>query len=279
MRSSDVRDDLADGIDAAPLPPMGPDGGPLLLPTRPAPPLPPRLCEAGPCARYHRLEIQMDAQNPMAEMVDGKLVQHARVFHTTTHHYCYPDVGIETNLGSLPVLACNRWAPVKKLLRSTSAARRAYDLDMERWHRDRDDEHDEAMELAYGSGVPVPLKILVSWEEPCQATPDDVDRRPRSGVVFGKTAVYAIEADPTWRLDDLITRVDAGLIVGTSQADERGRFAATRHGVAVELEVYEDPVERSGMPTRFTNLAATVSELGLEPDAKLTITIFDKEIA
>ena len=34
------------------------------------------------------------------------------MFHVETHHYCYPDTGIEMNLGSLPVVECNRWEPV-----------------------------------------------------------------------------------------------------------------------------------------------------------------------
>jgi hypothetical protein len=32
-------------------------------------------------------------------------------FHVQTHHYCYPDVGIEMPLGALPVVECNRWDP------------------------------------------------------------------------------------------------------------------------------------------------------------------------
>jgi hypothetical protein len=32
-------------------------------------------------------------------------------FHTATHHYCYPEKGIEADLGPLAVLECNRWWP------------------------------------------------------------------------------------------------------------------------------------------------------------------------
>jgi len=33
------------------------------------------------------------------------------VFHVEVHHYCYPTVGVEMNLGALPVTDCNRWDP------------------------------------------------------------------------------------------------------------------------------------------------------------------------
>lgn len=32
-------------------------------------------------------------------------------FHVETHHYCYPSMGIEMPLGSLPVVDCNLWDP------------------------------------------------------------------------------------------------------------------------------------------------------------------------
>src|SRR6185295_2340607 len=134
MRSNDVRDDLQDGVESAALPPMAPDGGLELEPAEPLDDPPPRLCEAGPCRHYHRMAVQMDAQNPMAERRDGQLVRHARVFHTTVSHYCYPDVGIETNLGSLPVLECNRWVPIKSLLTMTRTIRARHERELAEWH-------------------------------------------------------------------------------------------------------------------------------------------------
>lgn len=150
MRSRDVQDELADGFEAGPLPPMGPNGAPMLEPVRELPTDPPRLCEAGPCRHYHTMTIQLDAQQPGRERRDdGTVVDHGRVFHTEVHHYCYPDVGIETNLGALPVLSCNRWAPITSLLRGKRRIRRAYDRALEAFHRARDQEIADALpELA-----------------------------------------------------------------------------------------------------------------------------------
>jgi hypothetical protein len=73
------------------------------------------LCEAGPCRNYHRFEIQLDVTRPIAERLEqnGKLAGEAppMPFHVRVHHYCYPNQGIETDLGDLPVLSCNRWEP------------------------------------------------------------------------------------------------------------------------------------------------------------------------
>lgn len=134
MRSVNVQDDLADGFETSALPPIGPDGAPRLESLRELPPEAPRLCTAGPCRHYHRFQIQLDAQNPMTERKpDGTVVNHGRVFHVQTHHYCYPDVGIETNLGALPVLSCNRWVPLTSLLRRKRGIRRQFERELERF--------------------------------------------------------------------------------------------------------------------------------------------------
>lgn len=101
---------------------MGADGHPE--PARP--PARPRLCEAGPCRRYHKFTIQVDAAAPRAvrlpillpegtprtQPVPGGTVYSAPAgFFVQTHHYCYPDTGIEMPLGDLPVTECNRWEP------------------------------------------------------------------------------------------------------------------------------------------------------------------------
>lgn len=126
MRHIDVRDDLQDGFELAPAPAVGPDGVPVVPPVRNYPPPRPRLCEAGPCLNYHRFEIQLDAEDPRgrkvsAELPDAPGVQRVpggsvyvapAAFHVETQHYCYPTPGVETRLGSLPVINCNRWHPM-----------------------------------------------------------------------------------------------------------------------------------------------------------------------
>lgn len=118
MRSNDIRDKFQDGFEPGPLQ-VGPDGGIGMAPAARTIPPPPRLCEAGPCRNYHRFVTQLDAERAIGGAVEqGE--QHGRVtgdagpdpFHVVTHHYCYPTVGIETDLMDLPVLECNRWEPV-----------------------------------------------------------------------------------------------------------------------------------------------------------------------
>lgn len=126
MRHNDVTDDLQDGFELGPVPAVGADGVPVVPPMRRPVPARPRLCEAGPCLNYHRFEIQLDAEDPRGRKVAATLpgipgVQHVpggsvyaapAAFHVESHHYCYPTVGVEMRLGSLPVLHCNRWHPM-----------------------------------------------------------------------------------------------------------------------------------------------------------------------
>lgn len=117
MKTTDSPGDLSGGFEPAP----GPG-----VPTPRVTPSHPRLCEAGPCINYHRLEVQVEAADPMArkvpvrlpvlkpgmvEVVDGTLYQGPAVFHTAVSHYCYPSPGIEMPLGAVPVVQCNRWRP------------------------------------------------------------------------------------------------------------------------------------------------------------------------
>jgi hypothetical protein len=121
MNSRDVQDEQAETFEVGPPPPIAPQ--------RPIPVPYPRLCEAGPCRNYHRLEVQLEAQDPGPVRVpptarvhlpvvgaqilpDGTTVyQPPARFHTEVHHSCYPTVGIELVLGPAPVLECNRWTP------------------------------------------------------------------------------------------------------------------------------------------------------------------------
>ncbi len=242
MRSRDVRDELQDGVDSAPLPPMGQDGGPALEPAAPIQDPPPRLCEAGPCRHYHRFAVQLDAANPMAERRDGKLIHHARVFHVTTNHYCYPDVGIETNLGSLPVLECNRWVPIKGLLRMRRTVLGEYQRDLAAWHDAREREADE-LAATIGSGpVDVVVKIVLL-----------------AGETYSPVMVNRVPADG----DSTLSAVAA---LSLAQLPEP--IAAAVDSFAVEVE---------GSPV--TNLEATVGQLEIGPDTQVVIVIKNKEIA
>jgi hypothetical protein len=102
------------------------------------------LCQAGPCRRYHRLVVQVDAEQPGAvrlpialpegtpgaqETPRGTLYRAPAAFHVQTHHYCYPDTGIEMPLGALPVVECNRWEP------QGAPSRREDWTDPARWQR------------------------------------------------------------------------------------------------------------------------------------------------
>lgn len=126
MKTQDPHSELQDGFEVAPPPPIGPDGAPQIPPQRADPPARPSLCQAGPCRRYHRLVVQVDAATPGAvrlpivlpdgtpgaqQTPQGTVYRAPAAFHVQTHHYCYPDTGIEMPLGALPVVECNRWDP------------------------------------------------------------------------------------------------------------------------------------------------------------------------
>lgn len=244
MRTNDVQDELAEGFEVGPLPPMGPDGAPALEPAKPLAQDPPRLCEAGPCRNYHTFQIQLDAQNPMAEKrPDGKIVQHGRVFHTEQHHYCYPNVGIESNLGSLPVLSCNRWVPLTGLLQRVSSVRRAYDARMAAWVAARDAEADEATAVIEGESVR--FTVVARWREAPDAPVLD---RATSLVVTGDTTIGRV-------IDDAMDAME--IIRGWDTSDPERAL-----------------VELDGEP--ITNQDATVAQLGLSGTVTLTVT--DKEI-
>ena len=120
--------DFADGFEPAPAPVVGGDGHLEHAVPRPAVPPRPSLCAAGPCRHYHRLEIQLEAEDPKAQRIpvrlpvirpgmavtpDGKetVYRAPTVYYTAVEHYCYPEIGIEMPLGATPVVDCNRWDP------------------------------------------------------------------------------------------------------------------------------------------------------------------------
>lgn len=148
MRSNDVRDDLADGFEVL-------EGAPREEPLRTIPPPRPRLCEQGPCENYHRFDIQTEAEDPRAVKLSialpagtrgatptegGTLYQAPSAFHVQSHHYCYPTPGVEMNLGSLPVIRCNRWKPIgvsAEWFLEKSEAGKKYQADVAAWEAAR----------------------------------------------------------------------------------------------------------------------------------------------
>ena len=126
----DVREGLADGFEPAPGPRVGPDGRLMFEPMPKERPPHPRLCDAGPCLHYHRLVTQVDAADPHPQLLPDRLPSDTpgvfevqgkqfykppRSFHTEVHHYCYPTPGVESELGSVPVIECNLWRPRTEL--------------------------------------------------------------------------------------------------------------------------------------------------------------------
>lgn len=252
VRRTSVQNTLTDNFEAGPLPPMGPDGAPTLEPVRPLPADPPRLCNAGPCRHYHQFQIQLDAQNPMAERKpDGTVVHHGRVFHVQTHHYCYPDVGIETELGSEPVLACNRWVPITRLLQTKASVKRAFARELgafvakARLHERLDAEAREGLD-AEVAAAPARISVTVILRD---ATGDPIALHgydAEMGETYADIAAYVLES-----------------------AASSGRIDPDRDH-AYEVGDQDGPI---------TNTTATLEQLGATGPLKIQITIKPKENA
>ena len=106
MKRRSLANDLIDEFSPTPLREMGV----FAFERKADGPQAPRICEQGPCIHYHRLETQMDVAAPQ----DGT----AAGLFTQVHHACYPDTGIEIELGDTPVLECNRWEPMTPALKT-----------------------------------------------------------------------------------------------------------------------------------------------------------------
>ena len=134
---------------------------------RPSVPPPPSLCAQGPCAHYHKFTTQLDAEGARAAGVVPGGSQHGRligagseVFHTESHHYCYPSPGVSNTLGALPVMDCSLWSPIDGATDAAIHERRRmflvsgdgslYRATLARWHHDRkvDDAAQAAAEAA-----------------------------------------------------------------------------------------------------------------------------------
>lgn len=197
MKTKDVQDDLAGNFEVSPLPPIGPEGAPVLSPQRPMRLPRPRLCEAGPCVHYHRLEVEVEAQDPMPMKVpvrlpvlpagatvvaDGTLYQPPPAVHTQLIHTCYPSSGIEIDLGPAPIYNCNRWTPMTAAERSSEAALRRtewllsaegreYTEAVRRWEDAR------ARETHADAATQAELASLMAAYEAAHASHDDADTK------------------------------------------------------------------------------------------------------
>lgn len=205
---------------------------------------PPRLCEAGPCAHYHRFCLQVDAENPKDERrPDGTVIHHGRVFHVQTHHYCYPDVGIETNLGALPVLACNRWVPIGGLIRRVfkkAALERAFEREVAAWKAREDREVSRAALAA--EVYPLRLSVVVRW-------PASEQRRAGGKVI-------EVDAKPSWAVHLVAEAAFAELDLDPKQ-------------------FWIDEIERLDDPrgAQIGNLKATLEQLGITATKFLLVTV------
>jgi len=170
VRRNDVTDSLQEGFEPSPLPPIGPDGAVSIQPLKRLPVAGPRLCEAGPCVHYHRFSTQVDAARPIGDKLgeNGQVLGEApdAPIHVQVHHYCYPTVGIETELGSLPVVECNLWEPEpasEKAARARSEAAYFETADGQRFLRElaefkgiEDDTNDIAINASTTEGDETP---------------------------------------------------------------------------------------------------------------------------
>ncbi len=214
---------------------MGADGAPSLAPVRDLPPDPPRLCEAGPCRHYHRFQIQLDAQNPMEERKsDGTVIRHGRVFHVQTHHYCYPDTGIELELGALPVLTCNHWVPATSLLRTKRGIRRRFERELAAWQEGQHAwtaETNAAIAADTDAMIGTPITWRVLFED-----------APGPPVV--------VEALTRWTIDEVVAHA--------AIAARRAPWPFTAAIVASD-----DPADWAGYREPIDNLTATSEDLEL----------------
>jgi DNA-directed RNA polymerase subunit RPC12/RpoP len=110
---------------------------------------------ATPGAVQLRIALPQGAQGAQ-ETPQGTVYRAPAAFHVQTHHYCYPDTGIEIPLGALPVVECNRWEPqlptTNRIADQTqlrfwdSAAGQRFRADVADWEVARATEQSEAAE-------------------------------------------------------------------------------------------------------------------------------------
>lgn len=262
VKSIDPQHALADDFEPGPLPPMSPDGTPLLEAASELAAPAPRLCAVGPCRHYHTFQTRFDAQDPLEERrPDGTLIRHGRALHLEQHHYCYPDVGIESNLTSLPVFECNRWSPVRALLRRVGAMRREYDRDLAAWRSA------ESVPLTPGAELLAPEArsgtiIMVGLEIGCWVNGPPFAGSAVDGCASGPSGKFA--PHPDWKLATYqatsTTTLDAIVAHALAVAEIEG---------VVRVEVRDNDDET----TRIDNRAITLGELGHAPGSIAKFTI------
>lgn len=239
MRHNDAQESLQDGFEVGPLPNMGADGSPQLEPVRAAPPDSPRLCAAGPCRNYHTFQIQLDAQNPIDP---GK---HGRVYHTEQHHYCYPTAGVETNLGSLPVLSCNRWVPITALFRTKRRIRARFERELGDWRAARDAE--QPIEVDLGGSIDLNVEVSMMADRYAEVrltacSPDATVKMVVCDAIDELVHDHRDDACPIW--------------------DRTGPVGTDRNLSDVIVTIDGAPVE---------NLSATVGQLGLTGASQISV--------
>jgi hypothetical protein len=107
MKTVDPKDRLVGDWEPSQLPDLRPDA-PSTSPPRMgelelAPPEAPSLCAQGPCAHYHELVYELDANQPLDQSETTTKTHRVRT--------CYPSSGVEMPLDA-PVFECNLWDPV-----------------------------------------------------------------------------------------------------------------------------------------------------------------------
>ena len=228
MKHVDVQDELADGFEVSPLPPIGPGGAPELQPMRAPETPPPRICQYGPCANYHRFEVQLNAEKPLPQrQPDGSVVVPKAPVHTEVHHYCYPTVGVEMRLGGLPVIRCNRWTASDP--RIEQRERLDYEHALALWESEQAEARVEAERSAEAAA-----KELAQMPAPTIRLACGIEGRPPAWSLFGwgdtvadvakfASAAFETTVEPTeWRavnvgkrnLPFLATIAQVGLMEG-----------------------------------------------------------------
>jgi hypothetical protein len=113
--------DIYKGAGASPLPPIGPDGAPILAMIAPPVAIPAAdpvtfICLRGPCRHYWELSMFLPSGNPEGTFGEGGLVdpisntpleQPDQILRT-----CTVQTGTETDLTDELVKKCNLWDPL-----------------------------------------------------------------------------------------------------------------------------------------------------------------------
>lgn len=215
------------------------NGAAMLQPVRDLGPEPPSLCRVGPCRHYHRLVTQMPAMDPM------DVATHGRTFHVAIDHVCYPQTGIEIELGSTPILDCNRWVPVG-FLRRRGKLRREFQADLDAFKGELAPPADVEIDTV---SAPLRIEYMIRAEVVLEDDTKRVDTKLWSLVADATALDLAAGA-----AEILGSRAPAGLL--------------SDYGVAVRA---------AGELSPITNLSASIVLLGYRPGQFFTVTFRKQE--